>query len=85
MSGYNRQLPSAELVCIDHDKGSYRFYYADLWPDLFGGVSIMREFGRIGQPGTLKLDSYTDPDQAEAALHKIVRRKKRKGYRELGE
>ena len=79
------QFPSAELVRIDHDRGTHRFYHAGLWPDLFGGVAVMREWGRIGQSGTLKLDRYDDPEQAEAALDKLVRRKKRKGYRETGE
>ena len=77
------QFPAAELVRIDPDKGTHRFYHAGLWPDLFGGVSVMREWGRIGQAGQLRLEPYDDRQQAEAALDRLVQQKQRRGYRRL--
>jgi len=33
-----------------------RFYRASLQPDLFGGCSLIREWGRIGSGGRLRCD-----------------------------
>lgn len=38
---------------VDAETNMYRFYRLRLMPDLFGGVSLLREWGRIGtQDGT---------------------------------
>jgi predicted DNA-binding WGR domain protein len=42
-------LKSVDLVKRDPEKRQARFYRLELWPDLFGGVSLAREYGRIGQ------------------------------------
>lgn len=77
------QIPeTADLVKIVPEAGQARFYHAALWPDLFGGVTLAREWGRIGQAGQLRLDPYSDPEAAAAALARLVRRKRRRGYRE---
>ena len=70
-----------ELTRIDPAKGAFRFYRLALWPDLFGGVSLAREWGRIGQPGTLRLEPYADADAAGAALSRLAAAKQRRGYR----
>ena len=36
---------------VDPDANMYRFYRLRLMPDLFGGVSLLREWGRIGTQG----------------------------------
>lgn len=59
----------------------HRFYYVAVWPDLFGGFSLVREWGRIGQPGTLRLDPYPDASGAEAAFRRLLHRKRTRGYR----
>jgi len=39
------------LTRIQSELNEWRFYRLDIWPDLFGGVSLVREWGRIGQDG----------------------------------
>jgi predicted DNA-binding WGR domain protein len=34
-------------------KKQARFYRLAIWPDLFGGFSLAREYGRIGKAGVL--------------------------------
>jgi predicted DNA-binding WGR domain protein len=45
-----------------------RFYALSLQPDLFGTVSVVKEWGRIGQPGTVRQEVYADETAARAAL-----------------
>jgi predicted DNA-binding WGR domain protein len=45
-----------------------RFYRLEIWPDLFGGFSLAREYGRIGQPGRLQLDPFPELDTAGEPL-----------------
>jgi predicted DNA-binding WGR domain protein len=73
----------AELVKRNSADNQARFYRLAIWPDLFGGYSLAREYGRIGLPGKLRLDPYTEESQAIGALHKLMRRKTRRGYRHL--
>ena len=40
-----------ELRHIDPAKNMRRFYRLDTQPDLFRGVFLMKEWGRIGTPG----------------------------------
>ena len=70
----------AELVKLAPAKKQARFYRLEIWPDLFGGVSLAREYGRIGQPGRLQLDPFPEIDTARKAFARIVSRKRRRGY-----
>jgi predicted DNA-binding WGR domain protein len=72
-----------ELVKRNPTDNQARFYRLAVWPDLFGGYSLAREYGRIGQPGKLRLDPYAKESQAIGALHKLMRRKTRRGYQYL--
>lgn len=50
-----------ELVClqrIDPDRNMRRFYAAEIQPTLFGGVSVVRRWGRIDGPGRLMLETF---------------------------
>ena len=38
------------LVHCDPETNKHRFYSMHLQPDLLGGVGLVLEFGRIGQP-----------------------------------
>jgi predicted DNA-binding WGR domain protein len=73
----------AELVKRNSADNQARFYRLAIWPDLFGGYSLAREYGRIGQSGKLRLDPHTEESQAVGALHKLMRRKTRQGYQHL--
>ncbi|WP_322864771.1 WGR domain-containing protein (plasmid) [Aquicoccus sp. G2-2] len=45
---------------VDHDTNMFRFYRLRLMPDLFGGVSLLREWGRIGTQGRHRIDCFED-------------------------
>ena len=74
-----------DLIRIEPAKRCFRFYRLTLWPDLFGGVSLVREWGRIGSPGRMRLDPYERLEDAMAALERLARAKRRRGYREVGQ
>jgi predicted DNA-binding WGR domain protein len=69
-----------ELVKVSPAKRQTRFYRPEIWPDLFGGFSLVREYGRIGQPGRLQLDPFPEIDSARKAFARLVSRKQRRGY-----
>jgi predicted DNA-binding WGR domain protein len=71
---------AAELVKLSPAQRQARFYRLEIWPDLFGGFSLAREYGRIGQPGRLQLDPFPALDPACKAFARIVRTKQRRGY-----
>lgn len=74
-------LMDITLTRIDPARNAFRFYRLALWPDLFGGVTLAREWGRLGQPGTLRLDAYDSAGDAGRALERLSRAKQRRGYR----
>jgi predicted DNA-binding WGR domain protein len=57
-----------------------RFYAIDVMPTLFGDWTLVAEWGRIGQSGTIKAEVFSDREAAEQALQKRERAKRRKGY-----
>lgn len=70
----------AELIRIDRARNTYRFYRLALWPDLFGGIALVREWGRMGSPGRIRLDLHADEAAARRALERLLRAKCRRGY-----
>lgn len=59
-----------------------RFYLIGTHDDLFGGVAVLREWGRIGKQGRVKNDTHADAPAAEQAAAKLAKRKRGRGYRE---
>lgn len=57
-----------------------RFYRISVQPDLFGGTSIIREWGRIGFRGQMMIEQYPDEGHAVTALMKLAAVKRRRGY-----
>jgi predicted DNA-binding WGR domain protein len=55
-----------------------RFYRLITMPNLFGGGSLVREWGRIGRPGQVKIEPYATEDEAAGA--KLAASKRRRGY-----
>jgi len=41
----------------------------------------MREWGRLGSPGTVRLSSYERPNEAETAEQRTIKRRLQHGYR----
>lgn len=62
------------LLCVDPAKRKYRFYKMFIAPSLFG------EWGRIGSPGQVRSDHFTNAGAALLALQKLVRDKAKRGY-----
>ena len=69
------------LQRIEPPGNVWRFYTLTVWPDLFGGVTLVREWGRIGQDGTVRRRHFAVETSAEQELNRIARRKIRRGYR----
>ena len=68
------------LVKIDHEKNQRRFYSLHLAPTLFGDWSVVREWGRLGSAGTLRVDPFVTEQEALDELEKIKIAKQKKGY-----
>lgn len=54
-------------------------YRLGLEPD--AAFSVVREWGRIGSPGTVRADAHRTQEAAEAAARRLLATKTRKGYR----
>ncbi len=73
-------MSAVVLYRIDAEKPMSRFYWLDVQPDLFGQSRLVREWGRIGRPGQVRLTPYPTPVEAQAALEKQRCAKERRGY-----
>ena len=58
-----------------------RFYNIVVTPTLFGGWALVREWGRIGQPGTVWETWFASESAALEAGKRLCQRKERRGYR----
>lgn len=59
----------------------FRFYGLSLQPTLFGEMSVMRSWGRIGTLGRQKVDIFATNDDAAKALSRLLAAKIKRGYR----
>jgi predicted DNA-binding WGR domain protein len=62
-------------------KNMRRFYLMTVQRDLFGGTSLIREWGRVGSPGKVRIEHHPDEGRAIDALADITQRKRKRGYR----
>ncbi|WP_353608975.1 WGR domain-containing protein [Labrenzia sp. DG1229] len=69
------------LYRIDPSKNMSRFYSMTIQPDLFGGHSLLRNWGRIGSHGQMRIDSFDCELSAQDACQIILRLKTDRGYR----
>ena len=65
---------------IDPARNIRQFYRMSIQPDLFGGASLVREWGRIGACGQMMIEPHADEGQTITALMGLVRVKKLRGY-----
>ncbi|MGV1963616.1 WGR domain-containing protein (plasmid) [Agrobacterium tumefaciens] len=65
---------------IDTTQNMRRFYMLAIQPTLFGGASVIRNWGRIGSSGQTMVDTFDREEDADTALARIERSKKRRGY-----
>ena len=68
------------LLRRDPAQGMARFYAMRVEPDLLGGWLLVCEWGRIGSPGRVRTTSYPDEAAAAAAMARLERSKRRRGY-----
>lgn len=65
---------------INTERNERRFYEMFIEPDFFDGQSLMVRWGRIGQPGNIRVEESGEiPDLLQAA-HIIARKKSARGY-----
>ncbi|RUM13960.1 WGR domain-containing protein [Rhizobium fabae] len=69
------------LYRIDPSRNMARFYRLSIQPTLFGGSSLVRNWGRIGTEGRLTVELFDTPGEAAVAYERMAVRKLRRGYR----
>ncbi len=62
-----------------------RFYNITVTRTLFDGWALVREWGRIGHPGTVREDWFEMESAAIEAGAKVRQRKEKRGYRAVGD
>ena len=65
---------------VDPSRNMNRFYRLAIEDDLFGGVSLMRQWGRIGAQGRVVAEHYDTEALVVAALQHQAERKRQRGY-----
>lgn len=75
----------AHLHRIDPEAKMARFYCIDVAATLFGDVSVLRTWGRIGTHGRTRLETCATVEEAERAASQTLRQKMRRGYLPAGQ
>ncbi|RVC83067.1 WGR domain-containing protein [Mesorhizobium sp. M4A.F.Ca.ET.022.05.2.1] len=75
---------SVHLRRIDPAQNMRRFYTLAIQPTLFGGASVIRNWGRIGTNGQSMMETFDSRDDAGSASKRLERLKRRRGYRDNG-
>jgi predicted DNA-binding WGR domain protein len=65
---------------IDPKANMARFYSIELAPTLFGEVTVLRRWGRIGTRGRTAIVTWPSSGEAETAANRTLRQKSRRGY-----
>ena len=68
------------LEMREPEENKFRFYVMYITKDLFGEWSLVREWGRIGQAGRMRVDWCASLEKAQTIFEKKRREKMRKGY-----
>lgn len=74
----------AHLHRIDPEANMARFYCIDVAATLFGDVSVLRTWGRIGTHGRTSIKTCASTEEAERAASQTLRQKMRWGYLPAG-
>jgi predicted DNA-binding WGR domain protein len=76
----SRRRGMIHLTRIDPARNMARFYALSLAPTLFGEWRLVKEWGRIGQAGTVRAEAHPDAETAAEALAYQISAKHRRGY-----
>jgi predicted DNA-binding WGR domain protein len=68
---------------IDPDRHVARFYSLMIERDLFGTITLVRNWGRVGTAGWERVEAFGTVDEAGQALEAAARVKRRRGYWDL--
>jgi predicted DNA-binding WGR domain protein len=68
------------LTRQNSDLNMARFYGITLQPTLFGEMSVVRSWGRIGTMGRARIDTFGQASDAQAHAEMLERVKRRRGY-----
>jgi len=63
------------------EKNMARFYALAVQPTLFGDVSLVRSWGRIGSRGQQKIQIFDEEKQAVGLFLELLLQKRNRGYR----
>ena len=66
---------------VDPTRNMARYYRLAIEPTLFGNISVVRNWGRIGKRGQERIHFFENEKQALILFLDILREKRRKGYR----
>lgn len=69
-----------DLARTDTSQNIRRFYRMEIVPGLFGNWSLVREWGRIGQSGQVRVDWFPTEAAAHHARACLLTQKGRRGY-----
>jgi predicted DNA-binding WGR domain protein len=68
------------LECHDEEHNKHRFYQLFVMRGLLGEWALVREWGRVGSPGTVRKDWFDSVEEADLARQTITQQKIKKGY-----
>ncbi|PBB41155.1 WGR domain-containing protein [Mesorhizobium sp. WSM3866] len=77
----NGEAGSVHFRRIEPSQNMRRFYTLSIQPTLFGGASVIRNWGRIGTNGQSMIETFDSEDDAVTASMKLQHAKRRRGYR----
>lgn len=69
-----------QLRKIRPERNEYRFYSLHVSPGVFGDWALVKEWGRIGSPGTVRCEWFSTEDEAVAAAWALKAKKEKGGY-----
>lgn len=77
------EIRSVMLQRVDAGKGMWRFWSVDIWPDLFGGVLLVRRWGRLGTRGRgqVRVQHFESVSEARRVMTRLEQAKRKRGYR----
>ena len=61
------------LFRIDPTVNMARFYRVEIAPTLFGEISVLRNWGRIGTQGRMNVETCATPEEADRTAAQTLR------------
>ena len=69
------------FVSVEPAENRFRFYELRWQPNLWGGVALVRAWGRLGTSGHTTADHYPDRESARTDAERAFRQRQRRGHR----